>query len=124
MLRSDVPQWAISDCITLWRAYVILERPRWLKYIIASVLSLEFGELRLPSMNCDECVRAHTVSYTANYVVYLTLYLYALARPPHFITVLWQTSGGLIGTAPFVSTSAVTATIQIFATSLIAYRAQ
>ncbi|KZV70093.1 hypothetical protein PENSPDRAFT_685852 [Peniophora sp. CONT] len=93
--------WSISDCITLWRAYVILERPRWLGLTILLLLFLEF----------------------ADYVVYLTLYLFALTHPPRFIAVLWQNSGGLIGTAPFVAASSLTATVQVFATSLIAYKA-
>lgn len=59
----------------------------------------------------------------ADYVIYLTLYLYAFPHPPHFIAVEWQKSGGLIGTAPFVATSSVTAAVQVFATSLIAFKA-
>ncbi|KZV68555.1 hypothetical protein PENSPDRAFT_510825 [Peniophora sp. CONT] len=93
--------WSISDCIALWRAYAILEKPRWLGYTILSLLFLEF----------------------ADYIVYLVLYLYIFPSPPRFIVILWQRSGGLIGTAPFAATSAFTAAVQAFATSLIFYKA-
>ncbi|VDB83388.1 unnamed protein product [Peniophora sp. CBMAI 1063] len=93
--------WSISDCIALWRAWVIFDRPRWLGYTISALLFLEL----------------------ADYVVYLTLYLYAFPNPPRFIAVLWERSGGLIGTAPFAATSSVTAALQVFATVLIAFKA-
>ncbi|VDB83435.1 unnamed protein product [Peniophora sp. CBMAI 1063] len=89
--------WIISDCVTLWRAYVILERPRWLKHTISILLFLEF----------------------ADYVVYLILWVYIFPHPPRFISTLYKTSGGLIGTAPFATTCALTATVQAFASLLI-----
>lgn len=115
-------QWSISDCITLWRAYAILERPRWLRITILFVLFFEFG---VSSVNNSHRIAQCCADGTpkAGYVVYLTLYLYALSYPPRFIAILWRKSEGLIGTAPFAATSSVTATVQFFATSLIAFKA-
>ncbi|VDB83434.1 unnamed protein product [Peniophora sp. CBMAI 1063] len=89
--------WLISDCITLWRAYAVLGKPRWLRYTIFILLFLEF----------------------ADYVVYIVLYVYIFPHPPRFISSLYQSSGGLIGTAPFAATSAFTAAVQAFASFLI-----
>ena len=47
-MLNAIPKWFISDCISLWRAYAILGRPRWLLALSFTLIFLEAGTSSCP----------------------------------------------------------------------------
>ncbi|KZV63146.1 hypothetical protein PENSPDRAFT_758183 [Peniophora sp. CONT] len=93
--------WISSDGIVLWRAYAVLGKLRWLKITIIIIFGIEIGV----------------------YVDYVAFYLFVVPHPPQFIQHFRETTGFAYIIAPYLAAASTTVAVQIFATTLIAYKA-
>ncbi|VDB83399.1 unnamed protein product [Peniophora sp. CBMAI 1063] len=91
--------WTASDAVALWRAYVVHREARWLGIAIPLLLLTEFGV----------------------YAGYLVFYTHILPTPPEVVR--RKSMSSIIVVAPYLAAASITVTVQVFATTLIAYKA-
>ena len=98
-------------------------RARWLKIITIGAMCVEIGEMyqRRSLMPFSSIRRKNAEALPGVYVDYVIFYLYVLPDPPPFIQHIPNKK--LVAIAPYLSTASTTLAVQIFATTLIAYKA-